>query len=163
MSTDLGDYAGTLRRQITPLGTTLFAGTTDNELAQHLTDAFWEAKLDGFLTGYVADEDGVVAPYGGAELPVENIALIALYAAVKILRNKILNTPTNFRAQAGPVEFEQANSATVLAELLKQLAATKNRIITEAQYGSTDVVLIDAYSARLFHPDFYYGDIMLGG
>ncbi len=68
-----------------------------------------------------------------------------LYAATKILRIKILNAQTTFRAKAGPVEYETENSATMLAELLRQLKATKDRIIDDLEESeATGVLVLDA-------------------
>jgi hypothetical protein len=167
MAVDLSDYAPTLRREVTPLGSALFESITDTQLTPYLTDAFWEARLDGFLTGYTADEDGIVEPTaaGGADLTPAGVALIVLYAGIKILRNRILNMNTGFRAKAGPVEFEQQNSATMLAEMLKQLRDRKNQLLDRAAHIGTDVVLLDAYSVRLLNPASYAGgpELTTGG
>ena len=161
MTVDLADFVDSLRREITPLGTTLFASTNDDTLAAHLVDAFWEAKLDGFLEGYSSDEDGLVTGTSG-DLPRSGVALVVLYAGIRILRNRILNLNTQFRAKAGPAEFEQQNSATVLAEMLRQLRGVKDRLmVNQAGYGNTDVEVFDAFSTRLFNPHLYYGSELL--
>jgi hypothetical protein len=155
-----------LKRVVTPLGSTMFDGVADDVWIGYLTDAFWEAKLDGFLLGYT-EEDGVVSPESltGPDLPRQYGALIVLYAGIRVLRNRILNMNTGFRAKAGPVEFEQQNSATMLAEMLKQLRATKDRILLaldEAALG-TDVQVLDALSVRTFDAASYWGSIELTG
>ena len=87
-----------------------------------------------------------------------------LYAGIKVLRNQILNMSTTFRAKAGPVEFERQNSATMLAEMLRELKATKDRIIDELEMCDiTDVLVLDAFSTRLFQPLSYRGGIELSG
>lgn len=167
MAVDLSEYAPTLRREVTPLGSTLFESITDTQLTPYLTDAFWEARLDGFLDGYTADEDGIVEPTetGGEDLSLAGVALIVLYAGIKILRNRILNMNTGFRAKAGPVEFEQQNSATMLAEMLKQLRDRKNQLLDRADVVGTDVILVDAYSVRLLSSASYDGspELTTGG
>jgi len=170
MAVDLSEdqYIDSLKREVVPLGSTLFGAVTDAQWLGYLTDAFWEAKLDGFMTGYVADEDGVVTnETGGSDLDRRFVALIVLYAGIRILRNRILNMNTGFRAKAGPVEFEQQNSATMLAEMLKQLRATKERIIEELEEAGsgdpTGVLLLDAFSTRLFSSSSYWGSIELMG
>jgi hypothetical protein len=163
---DLSDYAPTLRREVTPLGSTLFASIPDTQLTPYLTDAFWEARLDGFLAGYTADEDGSVEPTttGADDVSPAGVALIVLYAGIRIMRNRILNMNTGFRAKAGPVEFEQQNSATMLAEMLKQLRDRKNQLLERA-LPLTDVLLVDAYSTRMLNPTSYYGgpELTTGG
>lgn len=167
MAVDLSDYVDSLRREVTPLGSTMFDSITDNQLTPYLTDAFWEARLDGFLTGYTADDDGLVEPTatGGDDLSLAGVALVVLYAGIRILRNRILNMNTGFRAKAGPVEFEQQNSATMLAEMLKQLRDRKNQLLDRADVVGTDVILVDAYSVRLLNPASYGGspELTTGG
>lgn len=167
MAVDLSDdqYVDSLKREVVPLGSTLFDGVADDQWVGYLTDGFWEAKLDGFLPGYVADEDGIVTnEVGGPDLDRRYVALIVLYAGIRILRNRILNMNTGFRAKAGPVEFEQQNSATMLAEMLKQLRATKDRILEELEAADeTSVMVLDAFSTRLFSPGSYWGSIELTG
>lgn len=165
MAVDLSEdqYVESLQREVTPLG-----GTVDASLnwVGYLSDAFWEARLDGFLTGFVCDEDGVIEPEDptGDDIDRRYVALIVLYAGIRILRNKILNTNTGFRAKAGPVEFEQQNSATMLAEMLKQLTATKNRIIEELDtLLMTPTMVLDALSVRTFELPSYWGGIELTG
>lgn len=159
MAIDLSDeqFIDSLRREVTPLGTTLFATVDEDTWLGYLTDAFWEARLDGFMIGYSADEEGIIEPVNGVELGRQWVALIILYAGIKVLRNRILNTKTGFRAKAGPVEYEEQQSATMLAEMLKQLAETKKRILDELEEQSwaTTVGYFDAYTARVcaaWHP-----------
>lgn len=166
MAVDLSDYVDSLRREITPLGSDIFSTVNATALTGYLSDAFWEARLDGFMTNYVADEDGVVTPTSGTtDLDRRYVALVVLYAGIKILRNRILNMNTSFRAKAGPVEFEQQNSATMLAEMLKQLRATKDRILEELDDAEamTTVLYLDAFSVRLFDGSSYWGSAELTG
>lgn len=165
MSVDLSEYVNSLRREVTPPGSTVFANVTDTVLTGYLADAFWEARLDGFLVGYEADPDGIVKPVsvGGADLDRAPITLIVLYAGIRILRNKILNMNTGFRAKANNVEFEQQNSATVLAEMLKQLRATKDQLIANSPtaFPATHVSMIDALSVREHFSLSYFGGLQL--
>lgn len=170
MVVDLVDYVPSLKREVQPPGADLFADVLESAWVGYLGDAFWEARLDGFLEGYEVIENGpgdmFVQPRSPAapDLPREAAALLVLYAGVRILRNRILNTNTSFRAKAGPVEFEQQNSATMLAEMLKQLKATKDRVIDSIDSGDeTGVMILDAYSTRLFEPTSYYGNVQLSG
>jgi hypothetical protein len=165
MAIDLADYAPSLRREVTPLGTTMFAAVTDNDLTAYLTDAFWEARLDGFLTGYAADEDGVVTPTSGStDLSLAGVALVVMYAGIRVMRTQILNMGTDFRAKAGPVEFEKQNSAIMLREMLKQLYDRRTLLI-ERSLAMTDVHLVDAYSTRMLNSGSYYGapELTAGG
>lgn len=164
MAVDLDDYVPSLQREVNPPGTAIF-DVSDDVWVGYLTDAFWEARMDGFMAGYTCDEDGSVTPLagGGADLPRQYVALIVLYAGVRILRTQILNTKTLFRAKAGPTEFEQQNSATMLAEMLKQLAAAKQQLIDQIQ-DVTPVYGWDAVVKRVLDGYFYLdGPVALMG
>jgi len=172
MAVDVADYVESLKREVRPPGSALYSSVTDAEWIGYLTDAFWEARLDGFLQGWVVDGDPAdpttaefaPATAGGPDITPSDVALVVLYAGIKVLRNQILNMNSSFRAKAGPVEFEQENSATVLAELLKQLRVTKDRILEAMEENMpTAVMLIDAYSTRLYNDLSYYGGIELSG
>lgn len=160
MAVDLTEYIPSLKREVNPAGTAVIT-MTDSEWMGYLVDAFWEARLDGLLDGYEATNestatvaDGTMEKVGdpSADVPRQLVALIILYAGIRILRNRILNQQTVFRAKAGPVEFEQQSSATMLAEMLKQLRATKDRILVQVDLERhiTDVLVLDAFSTRLF-------------
>lgn len=175
MAVELKDFIGSLRREVTPLGTAMPTtgpgAVTDEELTAYLADAFWEARLDGFCTGYACDEDGTVDPVnrdgavdpGGPDLGREQVALIIIYAGLRILRMQVVNTRSAFRAKAGPVEYEEQNAATMLAEMLKQLQGTKDRLIAQADSDDdlTHVFGFDAFSTRLFDADSYAGSVHL--
>ena len=163
MSVDLSDFVDSLRREVTPAGTTMFDDVSDATMTGYLADAFWEARLDGFLLGYSADPDGMVTPVnsGSPDMPRSMVALLVLYAGMRILRNRILNTTTSLRAKAGPVEFEQQNSATMLAEMLRQLAATKTRLIDNSLMFQTEVSMVDGLSVRDRSFVSYYGGYQL--
>lgn len=168
MSVDLSNYVETLKREVTPPGSTLFADVGEDTWIGYLADAFWEARLDGFLSSWEASEDGIVTPseVGGDDMPRDSVALVVLYAGIKVLRNRILNINTGFRAKAGPVEYETQNSATVLAEMLKQLQGVKDRLLKARDdalnVNGTTTLLVDGYSVRQWTSDAYYGDLLAG-
>lgn len=164
MAVDLADFVDSLKREVIPLGSGLFADVNDDQWTAYLSDAFWEARLDGFMEGYAADEDGLIEATSSGELDRRYVALVVLYAGIRVLRNRILNMNTGFRAKAGPVEFEQQNSATMLAEMLKQLRSTKDRILQELDEAeATSVLALDAFSVRLFDSGSYWGSRELTG
>jgi len=163
MSVALATYKDSLTRTVVPMGSSLPSSVTSTVLTQYLVDAFWEARLDGLLEGYTCDVSGSITPLEGTEdLDRKWVSLIVLYAAIKILSNQILNTKS-LRAKAGPVEFEQTISATVLAEMLKQLRLTKNQILEELDslVGQTDTFIFDAYSIRALSPVGYWPSVEL--
>jgi len=165
MAVELSEFVGSLRREVTPPGSTLFADVDDDTWIGYLSDAFWEARLDKLLEHWTCDEDGTVLPLvtGDADLPRESVSLVVLYAGIKVLRNRIISMNSAFKAKAGPVEYEAQNSATVLAEMLRQLKATKESIKDALESEGTATAVIDAFSVRLFSPASYFGDISLTG
>jgi hypothetical protein len=163
MAIDLSDYIDSLRREVTPPGSTLFTDVSDAVMVGYLADGFWEARLDGLLVGFESDPDGIVTPLvvGADDLSRAPISLIILYAGIRILRNKILNTNTMLKATAGSVAFEQQNSATVLAEMLKQLRITKDQLLLNSAVLATRVSMVDAFSVRQLSWASYYGNYNL--
>lgn len=161
MAVDLSEYVESLRREVTPPGSDLFVSVADDVFTGYLADAFWEARLDGFLAKWEADLDGIVTPLDvtGDDLPRELIGLVILYAGIKILRNRIMNLNTAFRAQAGPVNYEVENSANLLTELLKQLKDRKDQILESVKNAPTPTYYFDAYSARQHDGGAYWGEL----
>lgn len=174
MSVDLSDYVATLRREVSPPGSTTFNDVSDEVFVGYLADAFWEVRLDGFIEPYSADSAGIIlavndpqvlagaADYTptiyepATDIGRPEIALICLYAGIKIIRNRLMEQSSRFRAKAGPVEFEQDYSANLLTEMLKELSATKARLLYLRTYNQ-DVSLIDAFSARSASAASYSG------
>lgn len=168
MAVELGDFVDALKREVQPPGTDVFTGVNDTAWIGYMSDAFWEARLDGLLADFsLVDETLKYIPSRDPDRERQAVALVILYAGIKVLRNRILNmgTSSKLRAKAGPVEFEQegANSATMLAEMLKQLKATKDRILDEIKNGGSDVLILDAFSVRLYSVGSYYGARELSG
>ena len=160
MPVDLIDYADVLRREVSPPGSDEeTVGADDATLLGYLLDAFWEARLDGLLSAWTADPDGIVSPVvpGGDDLGRDHIALLVLYAAVRMLRNRVLNSSMRFRVKAGPVEYETQNSANVLADLHANLNAAKQRVLDAVETARTEsrAYLIDAYALRALGPGAY--------
>lgn len=122
MAVDLNDLIPSVQRETSPPGTDLFADATEDDWLGQLQDSFWEARLFGFFEGY-SESDGLVTPLDADDddLGREWQQLIVLFAGIRSIRMKLMNTSTNFRAKAGPVEFETANSANLLNEILKEL------------------------------------------
>ena len=158
---DLSEFTDSLRREVTPPGSDLFSDVSDDVFTGYLADAFWEARLDGFVKNWTCDVDGVVLPLTGTEdLPRELVGLLVLYGGIKILRNRIMNLNQRFSAKAGPVEYEVQNSANVLAELLRQLDARRKELLDEVE--ATPTFYYDAYLIRGHSPNVYWGDLLAG-
>lgn len=165
MSVDLSNYIPSLKREVTPPGSTTLDSVSDDSLTGYLSDAFWEIRMDGFMEPFSCDADGIIVPIdnteavAGAEsytpttydptvdIKREDIALIIIYAGIKIIANSLTAQASHTRAKAGPVEFEQDFSANFLVERLKELNATKLRLLYLKTFNQ-DVTVIDSYSAR---------------
>lgn len=188
MAVDLSDYVDTVRREVTPPGSTLFGAVSDDVFVGYLCDAFWEVTLDGFFgtaqkvdsSGTIpsalfsCDSSGIVLPASDPEVLAGNdsytagsynptvdmnrseIALVCLYAGIKIIRNQLMSQSTKTRAKAGPVEFEQDFSANLLVEMLKELQDVRQRLLWLRTYNQ-DVSLVDAFSARSTSASSYAG------
>lgn len=161
MAVDLAEFVPSLRREVTPPGSDLFNDVNDDTFTGYLADAFWEARLDGFAPKWEADLDGIVTPIEGhdEEFPRELVGLVILYAGIKILRNRILNINTAFRAKAGSVEYEVENSANMLSEMLKQLAERRAVLLEEVKLAPTPTFYFDGYSQRNHSVPAYWGEL----
>jgi hypothetical protein len=145
--TALSGLVPMLQREVQPPGTDLFPDAVGADWIGYLADGFCEAQLDGFLSKFAIDlNTNLVTP----DLPVFYQYLIVLWAGVRITRTRISNLRAQQRSKAGPVEFEFANSATVLKSVLDEIAAKKQRLI-DLSYHITDTSLIDAYYQKDFN------------
>lgn len=150
MAADLNDLIDPLKRSVNPPGANLFPTTLDEEWLGRLQDAFWDARLDGLLAGYVVDDDGLVTPTNGSgDLTRDMLQIVVFYAAMNAVYNELRNIKTMFSAKAGPVSYETQNSATVLRDVAQVLKDRKNLILTRlGDIGVTKTYYIDAVIAR---------------
>lgn len=163
MAVDLSDLVPRLRAEVNPPGTDLFPDATDNDFLLHMQSGFWEAYLDGIITDYEVNDDGIVTPStGSTEFPLEYQQLVIIYAGMKIVRNMLLNLPTKFRASAGSVEYERQQSANTLREILKDMQNRKNILLERlSDLGTGATYYIDGVASR--NDAFAYGDVTWTG
>lgn len=173
MSVNLFELIDPLKREVQPPGSDLFPDATDDSWGGNLTDAFWEVKLYGFLSGFEENAaarggpasfgEGIVTPIGVADdtyddptgfSATEDLArelqqLVVLWAAWKITLNRMASLNTTFRTKAGPVEYETQNAASVLKSVLDAL---KGRIdyILDGLTQQTSVAVFDAVVERSY-------------
>ncbi len=149
MSVDLGDLVSSIKLEVNPPGVDLFPEATDEEWADRLANAFWNARIDGMLAGYV-EADGIVTPTSGdTDMPRDLQQVIVFMAAYSAIFSKLLNTRTSFRAKAGAVEYETQNSATVLKDLADSLKQRYLILLQRlADLGYVGTYVIDAVIAR---------------
>lgn len=149
MSVDLGDLVNSIKLEVSPPGVDLFPETTDEEWTDRLANAFWNARIDGMLVGYV-EADGLITPTSGTtDMPRDLQQVIVFMAAYNAIYLKLLNTRTSFRAKAGSVEYETQNSATVLKDLSDSLRQRYLILLQRlADLGYVETYVIDAVVAR---------------
>lgn len=151
MAVDLSDLVEVLKRETSPPGTDLFPDATDDEWLGYLQDAFWEAKWMGMPFDSWSEAEGIIAPTtsGGDDISREYQQVIVFVAGYRIVRSKLLNTNTTFRAKAGPVEYETQQSATLLRDVLADLKYKLTLIINRiSDLGYSATYYIDSLAAR---------------
>lgn len=151
MAVDLGDLVDPLKREVAAPGdfATVFPNTTDDDLIGSLSDGFWVARLDGLLAGYTESEGSVTPTSGTTDLSRELQQLVVFYAGYQIVKNVLRGIQTKFRAKAGPVEYETAQSATQLTDILKELKYRRDMLLVRlSELGQIPSFYVDAYLAR---------------
>lgn len=154
---DITELIPSLEASLTiPGQTSPYADATDAEWTVKLTNAFWRAVLEGVIEGFTIDEDGVISPTSGdATISRALQQVVVIYAAINIIQAQLLVLKTNFRAKAGPVEYETQQAASVLTGLLNMLENEKSIILTRiSDLGSdTSTFYYDAPWERRYQQD----------
>lgn len=141
-----GDLIEPLKRAIAGPGQfdEAFPDADDDTLFAYITDAFGEARLDGFFAGGSVDwVSGDFDP----EISQAEAALLVIYASMNILGTQIRNLGTRSKYKAGPVEFETEYSAGVLQSILSEMSDRKKQILRGLSSGTP--WFGDAYWGRL--------------
>jgi hypothetical protein len=172
---DLSNYIPNLQREVmdpTAAANTQFTSLTDDDWVGHLSDAFWEARLDGVLHGYTCDDNGIIYTVGTVVVPPasatdlgppdpaqqyavntnmswsadgqarEMVQLVILYASFRILRNMLRTIRTAFSASAGPTRFEYQQSASLLTEIMRDVVNRRNLILARLSDLGTTYVSV---------------------
>lgn len=129
MAVDLATLVPSLERELSPPGVDLYPNATDEIWKGHLSDAFWEARLQGLLDGFTLDGENIVPQSGTTDLAREMQQLIVLFAGYRVTLTQFQNVNSGFRAKAGPVEFEQQKSAQTLKGVLDALRERMKAIL----------------------------------
>ena len=165
MAVDVGDLVESLERAVNPPGINLFPNSTDGIYEGHLSDAFWELTMAGYISGFTEDE-GIITE--DVATPVTDLGrdfqqLMVMAAALNIITMLMINLNTGFRAVSGPVEFEQTKSGNVLSRVLDRLQTRYDDIVKgldDSNAGDT-TQYFDIISERTrfshFPEDFYDG------
>lgn len=159
MAVDLSNLVELLQAEVDPPGDNSFPDAVETDWVNRLRNAFWETNLDGIIKKYT-EADGIITPLdtvNGTDLSMELQYLIIFYAGVAVVRNKIRTMGTAFRAKAGPVEFEQENSASVLKTIMDELVRKRNVILKRlSDLGNVDSIYVDMVISR--DQSMGYGD-----
>lgn len=145
--TNLSDLVDAFKRQVALPGgfETAYPNVTDDDLADSLADAFSECQLDGWFGTYtIRLTSNQVSP---ALTPAAR-ALVVVYAGMRWVRIQMLSIKSNVRYKAGPVEYETAQAASLLTQLLKDMTARKDALIADAKYGAGASYVMDAVWGR---------------
>ena len=140
-----------MRRAVSPPGTDLFPNATDEDYLGYLTDAFWDARLSGLLADWTINTEEEIEPQSGTgdDITRDLMQILVLYGSIKILTNELRNLNTLFRAQAGPVEFEQQKAAGVLKDILAELQEERAIVLKRlSDLGYKPTFYIDSVEAR---------------
>jgi hypothetical protein len=104
MSVDLNDLIPSLQRELSPPGSNLYPNATDDDWLGHLQDAFWEARIQGLLSGFTLDDqdDALIVPQSGTTDMTRDLQqLIVLFAGYRVTLTQFQNINSGFRAKAG--------------------------------------------------------------
>lgn len=162
--TDLANYTDSVRNVMARPGTfsTLFPETTDDNLVQLLQDALAECHMERTLLPHESDDNGFVRPVmtSGA------MALVVLYAGLRLVRAELLNRITSAKYVAGPVSAETTYATNVLRDVMKALEAQKEKItyLMSSAGANAAFYMADAYVANAtgFTPNAIPGTLRPG-
>jgi hypothetical protein len=99
---------------------TTWVGLSDEDVANILADGFATAQMQGWFPTYSYDPDSFeVTP----DLSNAGIMLAVSYAAMKVLRGRLLELQSATSYKAGPVEASTTPQSNVLVSLLKSAEA----------------------------------------
>lgn len=148
MSTLSAELVDALKRELAVPGEfgETFPNTTDDDLNLVLADAFSEAQLDGFFGQVVLSPDlNTLTP----DLSRPGGMLVVFYAAARVIRSQIRNTPTSSTYKAGPVEYAIQTGIGILKDELDRISQRKIDLLLAARRGAGVTYVFDGYFARV--------------
>lgn len=155
MATPISTLRPALNRQVNTTGIARLPDVTPGELDGHLADAFWSLRLKRLLPGWtLTDYDELDdPPVGGSGFYFTKTAnqtdpfpetlgrAVVIMATFNLIRLAILNLAINFKAKAGPTEYEQQASATTLRAILDSLSRELEGIVEDEMYQGLFIYL----------------------
>lgn len=151
-SVDLEDLIPDLKIELQTPGATTYDSVSNEEWVVRLRNAFWDAHVNGFMSGFTESE-GLVSTLNNpsaAAMTRDQQHLIILHAGMAVIRSELRQLNTRASYEAGPVKYETEKSAQVLKGLLDDMTQRLNYLLNRlADTGQTsDVYYIDAYMSR---------------
>jgi len=117
--------------------------------------------LNKAFPNYTIDGTGmnIVPVSGTTDMPREQQQLIVLYAGFRVVLTAYQNINSQFRAKAGPVEYEVQKSAQMLKGLLDALRERIKKAIEDSTGASSGAyaLVLDAMAERT--AGIAYGDL----
>lgn len=149
--TNAGELIEPLKRAIAGPGQfdTAYPDADDDTLFAYITDAYGEARLDGFFSN--GSVDWVTGDFDPVISQAE-AALLVIYASMNILGTQIRNLGTKNTYKAGPVEYSTEYSAGVLQSILAEMSDRKKQLLRGMSNGTP--WFGDAYWGRLTYGDY---------
>jgi hypothetical protein len=141
MATKISDIIPMMNRELNAPGTEQYPDLLGGDYLGYIADGFWDARLAGMLYTYtIVDGADLATPLATGDdyitdqaskvddLPEEFQFMVVIFAGTRLLRNKILTLAVNYKATAGPVDYEQQASATTLRAILSSLERRVNEL-----------------------------------
>jgi|JI10StandDraft_1071094.scaffolds.fasta_scaffold397839_2 hypothetical protein len=162
---DLGELIPDLEVTLSYPGQTATLEAVDpEEWLIRLRNAFWTAYLEGLITDYSCDDDGIVSHVSNANetFSRDMQQIVVIYCGINVVQNQLMQIKTKFKAKAGPVEYETEQSASILKGLLDSYLKQKDLILdTLANQNLVSTYYVDAvrqrdYSLRADYIDWNY-------
>ena len=144
MATPVTELRDRLDREVNVPGFGQLPDITPSEMDGYIMDGFWECRLLGMLDSYTITDgtefatpigDNIQAVSDQGDLPEQYQMLVVILAGVRMVRLKVLNLAVNFKAEGGPVSYEQQASATTLRAVLASLEDRMRQL--EAVYSTS--------------------------
>jgi hypothetical protein len=161
---DLYDLVPDLVLSLQSPGGSEYANVSEEEWVGRLKNSFWNGFNDELFASYTIIDDEVVPRSGTTPMPRELQQLIILYVSIETMARQLSTLQTMFRAQAGPVEYEVQQSATLAKALYDSLLADRARVLENLRRTlyATNTYVIDTYQARQsairYGDSFWVGD-----
>lgn len=141
MATAITELIPMMTRELNAPGVEQLPDISAGQLVGYIEDGFWDIRLAGMLKSFVVVDGSVLTPAQATgsrwitdrasltdDLEEQYWMMIVLSAGFRLLRLKIMNLAVNFKAEAGPVSYEQQASATVLRALLDSFTKRMNEL-----------------------------------